>query len=246
MKLILAKDAFHASAMAAHVIEGQLKQKPASWIGLSYSPTFNKLLEQLRDAHAANEAPFESAHWMGLYEYFDVLPTHTLKANLAVKLLDPIGVDAQHRHFFDPGELIKEASVFNQFLDLIEPLDLGITTIGADGHLAYNQAGTVLSPRIHIDRLTDSTRMNLAVDYDDLTEVPNRVLTFGVADLLRVRKLVVFCVGKTKSAIVKTVLESKTVSTLVPATMLLLHPNCILIADAEAASLLTIDKPDFQ
>ncbi len=246
MKLILAKDAFHASAMAAHVIEGQLKQKPTSWIGLSYSPTFNALLEQLREAHEAKEAPFDQAHWLGLYEYFDVPLAHTLKSNLQNQLLDPLGVDGEHRHFFDPQELLKESTVFNQFLDLIDPIDLGITTIGADGHLAYNQAGTVLSPRIHIDRLTDSTRMNLAVDYDDLTEVPNRVLTFGLADLLRIRKLVVFCVGKTKSAIVKTVLESKTVSTLVPATMLLLHPNCILIADAEAASLLSIDKPDFR
>lgn len=246
MKLILAKDAFHASAMAAHVIEGQLKNKPGSWIALSYSPTFNAMFEQLKEAYTAQEAPFDQAHWMGLFEYFDVPLAHTVKANLATKLLDPLTISPDNRHFFDPAELLKDASVFNQFLDMVDPLDLGITTIGADGHLAYNQAGTMLSPRIHIDRLTDSTRMNLALDYDDITEVPNRVLTFGLADLLRIRKLVVFCVGKTKSAIVKTLLESKTVSTLVPATMLLLHPNCLLIADAEAASLLSIDKPDFQ
>lgn len=246
MKLILAKDAFHASAMASHVIEAQLKTKASSWIALSYSPTFNALFEQLREAHTANEAPFDQAHWMGLFEYFDVPMAHTVKANLATKLLDPLSIRDEQRHFFDPAELLKDATVFNQFLDMIEPIELGITTIGADGHLAYNQAGTVLSPRVHIDRLTDSTRMNLALDYDDITEVPNRVLTFGLADLLRIRKLVVFCVGKTKSAIVKTLVESKTVSTLVPATMLLLHPNCLIIADAEAASLLTIDKPDFQ
>ena len=246
MKLILAKDAYHASAMAAHLVEGQLKTKPTAWIALSYSPTFNAMYDQLREAHAANEAPFDQAHWMGLFEYFDVPYGHTLKANLATKLLDPLAIGEDHRHFFDPSELLKESTVFNQFLDLVDPIDLGITTIGADGHLAYNQAGTVLSPRIHIDRLTESTRMNLAVDYDDITEVPNRVLTFGLADLLRIRKLVIFCVGKTKSAIVKTLLESKTISTLVPATMLLLHPNCIVVADAEAASLLTIDKPDFE
>jgi glucosamine-6-phosphate deaminase len=84
------------------------------------------------------------------------------------------------------------------------------------------------------------------VDYDDLSEVPTQILTVGIQDLLNARKVVVMASGRNKSSVVKTLLNTKKISTTFPASMIHLHHNAILAIDAEAASEAGLKMPTFE
>lgn len=246
MKLIISKDADHCAAMVAHILEGQLKKKADSWIALPYSPSFKRVYEYLVEAHQNKEADFSRAHFIGISEYVRCEHCLSIKDQLTRRFFEPCGIDEEHIHLYDPEDLSNTATVFNTFLDMIPPLDLIITTIGTDGHIANNSASEALMPRIHMDTISEATRQSLVVDYDDLSEVPTRLLTFGIQDLLRAKKLVIMASGRNKSTVVKTLLETKKISTGFPASMMLLHDQAILAVDAEAASEANVPLPKFE
>jgi len=246
MKLVISKDAEHCAAMVAHIIEGQLKNKADSWIALPYSPSFKRVYEFLVEAHHNKEADFSKAHFIGISEYVRCETCFSIKDQLTDRFFKPCGIDADHIHLFDQDDLAATANVFNQFLDMIPPLDLLVTTIGTDGHIANNSASDALTPRVHMDSISDATRQSLVVDYDDLSEVPTKLLTMGIQDLLRAKKLLIMASGRNKSTVVKTLLSTKKISTGFPASMMLLHDNCVLAVDAEAASEADVAMPKFE
>ena len=246
MKLVISKDAQHCAALVAHLIESQLKQKPESWIALPYSPSFKKVYDYLVEAHKDQDVDFSRAHYIGVSEVVRCESCFSLKDQIAQRFLDPCEIDEAHRHFFDADDLSNTGNVFNQFLDMIDGIDLLVTTIGTDGHLANNNAAEALSPRIHIDTLSEATRQSLVIDYDDLSEVPTQILTMGIQDILNARKVVVMASGRNKSSVVKTLLNTKKISTSFPASMILLHSNAVLAIDADAASEANVTFPQFE
>jgi glucosamine-6-phosphate deaminase len=246
MKLVISKDADHCAAMVAHILEGQIKQKAESWIALPYSPSFKRVYDYLVEAHQNKEVDFSRAHFIGTSEVVRCSHCLSIKDQLTARFFAPCGIDEDHIHCFDPDDLSNAAGVFNQFLDMIPPLDLILTSAGTDGHIANNSAADALSARIHFDTITESTRQTLVVDYDDLSEVPTQILTFGIQDLLRAKKLLIMASGRNKSSVVKTLLNTKKISTGFPVSMMLLHDNCILAVDADAASEADIQMPTFE
>lgn len=246
MKLVISKDAQYCAAMVAHLIEGQLKQKAESWIALPYSPSFKRVYEYLVEAHENKEVDFSKAHFIGISEIRRCVSCFSLKDQIANRFLDPCKIDEAHRHFFDPEDLNNTGTIFNQFLDQIEGIDLLVTTIGTDGHIANNNAAEALYPRIHLDTISEATRQSLVIDYDDLSEVPTQILTMGIQDILNARKVVVIASGSNKSSVVKSLLNTKKISTSFPASMILLHKNAILAIDVEAASEANVTFPKFE
>ena len=246
MKLVISKDAEHCAAMVAHILEGQIKQKAESWIALPYSPSFKRVYDYLVEAHQNKEVDFSRAHFIGVSELVRCEKCFSIKDQLTERFFKPCGIDEDHIHCFDPNDLANTATVFNTFLDMIPPLDLVITTIGSDGHIANNNASDSLFARIHMDSISEATRQTLVVDYDDLSEVPTQILTFGIQDLLRAKKLLIMASGHNKSSVVKNLLNTKKISTGFPASMMLLHENCVLAIDAEAASEAEIQMPKFE
>ncbi len=128
-----------------------------------------------------------------------------------------------------------ESRAFNQFMDAMGPMDLVITGLGLNGHVAYNQPSDELFPRIHTEYLDESSRQRLSYQFDDINEVPNLTLTMGIQDLLNSKKLVILASGPEKSSMVKLMVDSKTINTKFPASFILLHANAALCADQEAA-----------
>ena len=114
----------------------------------------------------------------------------------------------------------------------IELLFLGL---GENGHLGFNQPGTPF----------DSTAWH-SVMYPELEErirretcsPPDKHLggvTLGLKDIMHARHTIVAAKGYGKAAIVKKMIQGP-VTEEVPASVLQLHPSCLVLLDAEAAS----------
>ena len=51
----------------------------------------------------------------------------------------------------------------------------------------------------------------------------------GIGSIMRAKKIVLMANGKNKSEIIKKLLSTKTISTEIPGSMLLLHPNVTFV-----------------
>jgi glucosamine-6-phosphate deaminase len=64
-------------------------------------------------------------------------------------------------------------------------------------------------------------------------------VTLGIKDIMHARKIVLVAKGKNKAEMVKQMLLGP-ITTDIPASVLQLHPNCDILLDADAASLINV------
>ena len=115
-------------------------------------------------------------------------------------------------------------------------IDVMVIGLGWDGHFCGNCPRTTpLDSYTYRVLHTDKLKLN-PVGYPERPQQPYD-LTMGPKSLMRVKHLVMIVNGKEKAEILKKVLDSP-ISNEVPATVLKLHPNCTVICDEDAASLL--------
>lgn len=120
-------------------------------------------------------------------------------------------------------------------------LDLIVMGLGSDGHFCGNVPGTFddfgSGCRSVDSRVTEHVKELIAGASGGEDQMPDFYVTFGPATVMGARKLLLIVNGIKKAGILKQVLEGP-VTPQIPASVLRLHPNITLIADAEAASLL--------
>ena len=237
MKLVLSKTYVHTSAMVAHIIEGQLKSKPDSLIALPSGPTPEGMYVQLVDAYKKAEIDFSHAHFMGVDEYLGLGLNHpqSVAKSMYDRFFTPCNIRPDQIHLYDgANDPQNETNSWNAFLDQIGGIDLVVSGIGLNGHLAYNEPAESLFPRVHVNVLSETTRLSIVKDFSDNSEVPSQIITLGMGDLLNARKIVIMATGNQKSSVVRRIVNAKTVSTFFPASFLILHPHAILSADEDA------------
>jgi glucosamine-6-phosphate deaminase len=85
--------------------------------------------------------------------------------------------------------------------------------------------------------LDEGTRQDNARFFTSPDEVPTHAVTQGIDTILRARRLIVLAFGKRKARALSAALSGQ-VTPQMPASALQLHPDVIVLADADAASLL--------
>jgi glucosamine-6-phosphate deaminase len=245
MKLIISKDYFLTGAKAAQIIEDQVNAKPSSFIALPSGPTPIGMFQQLTLDYQNKKVDFTNAHFMGVDEYFGLSNQHpdSVAHSLNERFFKPCHIRPDQIHLIDgAADPDEECASLNRYLDENGGLDLIVTGIGLNGHLAYNEPAEGLSPRVHVNGLGEYTRLSLLKDFSDQTEIPSRIITLGLADFLNARKLVVIATGPSKSSVVRRLVQASSVSTFFPASFVLLHRDAILIVDEVAGKELNSDS----
>ena len=69
--------------------------------------------------------------------------------------------------------------------------------------------------------------------FEKIEDVPTRALTMGMGSIMMAKKIILLANGKNKHAAIAAMLNDK-VTTAVPATLLKLHPDVVVICDKEA------------
>lgn len=115
------------------------------------------------------------------------------------------------------------------------PRDIQLLGLGSNGHIAFNEPNTPLGSETHVVDLTENTIKDNARLFADISEVPKKEFTMGIKQIMQAKQILILASGKNKAAAVYKTVKGK-VTEEVPASVLQLHPNCILIIDKEAAS----------
>lgn len=238
MKIIIAKDYEEMSAKAFVVMKEVVGNHPSAVLGLATGTTplglYRNMIEdrqkngtsyaKIRTANLdeykglTKDHPQSYAYFMRekLFRYLDILPENTNIENGTAQ-------DEQ-----------AECARYNQLLEEM-PRDIQLLGLGSNGHIAFNEPNTPFGSETHVVSLAESTVKDNARLFADIGEVPRKAFTMGIKQIMQAKRILILASGKNKAEAVYQTVRGK-VTEEVPASVLQLHPNCVLIADQEAAS----------
>jgi glucosamine-6-phosphate deaminase len=109
--------------------------------------------------------------------------------------------------------------------------------IGGNGHIGFNEPGSPLDSGTRLITLDERTRRDNARFFASPAQVPIQAVTQGIGTILRARRLVLLAFGAQKAKALAAALAGP-VTPQLPASALQHHPDVIVLADPDAASLL--------
>lgn len=150
-----------------------------------------------------------------------------------------INIKRENTHV--PDGLAKNPNKYGKEYDrVIEEkggIDIQILGIGRNGHIAFNEPDDELILSTHLTDLTKDTIDANSRFFDSIDEVPTKAITMGLGTIMKAKKIILMANGKNKAEIMGELLKGDKVTTGLPASLLLLHPDVTVIMDEEAAEL---------
>lgn len=237
MKIIVTKDYEELSARAAKVMLDVVKENPYAVLGLATGTTPLGLYAHMIADHEKNGTSYAHIRTANLDEYKGLPKTHEQSYAYFMKknLFDKLDIEAENTNIENgtAADEEKECARYDALLEQL-PRDIQLLGLGSNGHIAFNEPGTPFGSGTHVVTLAESTVKDNARLFEDISEVPRKAFTMGIKQIMQAKKILILASGANKAdAVYKTVKGEVTEE--VPASVLQLHPDCILIADNKAA-----------
>ena len=242
-KITIAKTETEFDEKASWYIIGQICGKPNSIIGLSTGRTTGNMHRLVVKQYKQQPFNVSRITFFGLDEVMNV-PQEYVGAcytMLKTEIIDGLGID--DRHFLmlptksDNWE--RDCQRFRQELQRRGGIDLLILGLGENGHLGFNQPGTPFESEAWTSRMNPELEQRIRHETQTPADVSLGGVTLGIKDIMHARKIVLVAKGKNKAEMVKQMLLGP-ITTDIPASVLQLHPNCDILLDADAASLINV------
>jgi len=239
MRIIKAKDYADMSKKAAAIIAAQITMKPDCVLGLATGSTPEGLYAELVKMYEAGELDFSKVQSVNLDEYKG-LPRDNDQSYyyfMNHHLFSHVNIDKANTNLPDGTiEDSEEAyAQYNAILDSFGGADIQLLGIGHNGHIGFNEPADTFELLTHCVDLQESTikaNQRFFASYDD---VPKQAYTMGIKNIMDAKMVLLVANGEGKADIVKEAFFGP-VTPQVPASILQLHKNVVLVADEAALS----------
>jgi glucosamine-6-phosphate deaminase len=238
-RLVIA-DRAAASRQAARLLADELAS-PLPVLGLATGSSVELVYAELAaliSADPALRAGIRRAQGFALDEYVG-LPAGdpnsyltTLERQLAV----PSGLPLDRLHV-PSGSITEDPGRYDEQISAAGGVDVQLLGIGGNGHIGFNEPGSPLDSGTRMITLDERTRRDNARFFASLAQVPTQAVTQGIGTILRARRLILLAFGEQKRKALAAALTGP-VTPQLPASALQCHPDVIVLADPDAASLL--------
>lgn len=240
MKVVITKDYDEMSAKAFEVIAGVVKSNPNAVLGLATGSTPIGLYKNMIKDHKENGTSYKNVKTVNLDEYagLDYSSDQSYVYFMRDNLFDHIDIDLKNTNI-ENGKAADRAAECARYNALLETLqqDVQVLGIGSNGHIAFNEPGTEFGSVTHIVDLTESTIKDNSRLFERIEDVPRQAFTMGLKNIMNAKKILIMANGANKAKAVYGLVKGK-VTEDVPASILQLHPDCVLICDEAAAALI--------
>lgn len=239
MRLYKAVDYEDVSRKAANLISAQILLKPNSKIGLASGSTPIGAYRELIDMLKLQDISFEKSKILNLDEYVGLGADHPQSYHYFLHdvFVNHIDVKPENVHFIDglAENPEKECKRYDKIIEEMDGIDLQLLGIGHNGHFAFNEPSDTMHNKTHIVGLTEETIQANKRFFEDDEEVPKTAFTVGAGCIFCAQRALMLVSGKDKAKILKKALYGP-ITPRVPASLLQMHPDFIVIADQEALS----------
>ena len=228
----------------ADLIRVKQAQKQPCILGLATGSSPKGLYAELVRLHKEEGLSFKNVVSFNLDEYYPMEPDSVNSYVRFMKELLYNHVDILPENYNIPdGTLSKEeiADYCNTYEAKIEALggiDLQILGIGGNGHIGFNESGSLQNSKTRLVALDHITRVAASHDFSGLNNTPRTAITLGVKKIMEAKRVILLAWGERKSNIIQASVEGP-VTNQVPASFLQEHNNATFVLDQAASSKLT-------
>ena len=146
----------------------------------------------------------------------------------------------------DAADLDAECKKYAQEIIDAGGLDIAITSIGDDGHIAFNEPGEYLLPRTHVVKMDEATRQQNAKAFADCAGgVPEYAITTGMEEHMKAKKYYVVCSGTHKGKLLHKLFVNERLDPKFPVSWLRMHPDVEFIIDEATAAEIQEDALEY-
>ena len=242
MKIIRTKDYADMSRKAANIISAQVIMKPNCVLGLATGGTPVGIYEKLVERYNEGDLDFSEVTSVNLDEYRGLPKEHpeSYWSFMHKNLFDHVNIRPEAIHLPDGTnpDAVDACTKYNGIIHSVGGIDLQLLGLGPNGHIGFNEPGEAFELETHCVDLTPATIEANKRFFDGNEDlVPKQAYTMGIRTIMQARKVLMVVNGVGKAEIVKKAFFGP-VTPEVPASILQLHPDFILVADEEALSLI--------
>lgn len=237
MRVYCASDYYHVSRVAANIISAQVIMKPDCVLGLATGSTPIGTYEQLIRWYEKGDLDFSQVHSINLDEYRGLSPEHdqSYRYFMNTHLFDFVNIDKEHTYVPDGKEpdADKACRDYEEIISAHGGIDLQLLGLGHNGHIGFNEPSDAFDKETHCVTLQEKTRNANARFFASIDEVPKEAYTMGIGSIMRAKKILMLVSGEGKRDIVREAFLGP-VTPRVPASVLQLHSDVILVGDEAA------------
>ncbi len=240
MKVIVTENYEEMSKKTAEILINVVKNNPSAVLGLATGSSPIGTYQNMIKDHKENGTSYKNVKTVNLDEYVGLTADHDQSYAYFMRdnLFNHVDIDLKNTNVpcGVAKDLEKECERYNALLEEYKQ-DVQLLGIGSNGHIGFNEPGTPIDSVTHLVDLTENTIKDNSRLFASIDEVPRRALSMGIKNIMNAKSVVLVASGKNKAKAVYGMVKGAVTPDL-PASILQLHPNVILVCDKDAASLL--------
>ncbi|SHE45791.1 glucosamine-6-phosphate deaminase [Clostridium fallax] len=238
MRVIVAKNYDEMSNLAAKEMADYINNKPNAVLGLATGGTPIGMYKDLIRMNELGEVDFSKVTTVNLDEYVGLSGEHdqSYRYFMNNNLFNHINID-KSKTFVPNGlanDIEKECREYDERISKLGGIDIQLLGIGNNGHIGFNEPADSLSLGTHLTDLKEGTIKANARFFDSIDEVPKKAITMGLGGIMKAKKILLIASGESKADIINKLVNGK-ITTQVPASMLQMHRDVVVIIDKDAA-----------
>lgn len=213
---------------AAAQVKALLEEKPEAVLALSAGEDCIRLLERLAGMQQAGELSFSRAKFFAVTEFCGEEPY--VKSRLNDCFFSRVDAERENCFFLSEEKLEK----YDGMIAEKGGIDLAILDIGLNARIGFNEPATPFDSLSHRQKLSDSSRRELAPLFGGEERVPEFGLTMGIKTLVSARDILLISSGESRADAVFNMLYGRNDS-FVPAAFLQIPLNVTVYLDGASA-----------
>ncbi|MCK4240890.1 MAG: glucosamine-6-phosphate deaminase [Candidatus Atribacteria bacterium] len=227
------------SKLAAKMVAKQIKDKPNTVLGLATGSTPEGMYRELVKMHKEGELDLSQVITFNLDEYLGLSPEHPQSYHyyMCENFFNHVNIEEKNIHVpkGDTKDSVQECLNYEREIEKVGGIDLQVLGIGVNGHVGFNEPDINLEAKTHVIQLSDDTIKANSRFFKNLDEVPKKAITMGMATIMRSKKIILMAWGAEKKKPILKVISGH-IATEVPASLLQVHNDVILIVDKQIYS----------
>ena len=240
MKLIIKENYEELSKETSKIIESQIREKKNSVLGLATGSSPLGAYKDLVRKFQEEGLTFKDIISFNLDEYIGLDKNNKSGYTYFMNEKFFKYIDIKRENTYIPNGMAEDPIRFGAEYDqtILDKggIDLQILGVGSNGHIGFNEPAGRLSLGTTVVELTQGTIKDNSRFFDHVEDVPTKAITMGIGNIMKARKIILLVSGRHKSEILARILNENSITTDIPASLLLLHTDITIICDKEAYS----------
>jgi glucosamine-6-phosphate deaminase len=239
MRVYKAKDYRDMSRKAANILSAQIILKPNSVLGLATGSSPLGVYRQLIEWYKKGDLDFSEVVTVNLDEYVGLAPENpqSYRYYMEENFFRHVNIPKENVHIPDglQRDVQAECTRYDSVIEGCTGIDMQLLGLGHNGHIGFNEPGGAFEKKTHCVALSQSTIDANKRFFTNSDDVPKRALTMGICSIMHSRSILLIASGKDKADIVKAAFRGP-ITPQVPASILQLHNNIVIVGDEDAMS----------